>query len=159
MSRRLLRLLRAVRQCSAEQVPQQQQQLQAAGLQLNGAACIHAADLPSTLLQRHLWAQQDPCQLQQRPDSGLLQPLLLQPHGQLQQQQGPLTAWPTRSQLQTTRAYAAADPARAIAETMAEVAQRKLADVQRQHEALQAKLEGELAGCGVDTVCHQWWSS
>lgn len=141
MTQRLLTcLLRAVRS-------QQQRDLQQlCGLQLSGAACIHAADTQSQILQRHLWAQQAPCQLQSQHGT---QPQSLccsrdRPWQLLQQHQQQQQAWPMALQWQIQRAYAAADPARAIAENMAEVAQRKLADVQKQHEALQAKLEGEL---------------
>jgi hypothetical protein len=37
---------------------------------------------------------------------------------------------------------------------MAEVAQRKLADVQKQHEAVQAKLEGKLYGAAPQDYAH-----
>lgn len=150
MSRKLLRLLRAGHQ-QLQADPQQQ----LIGLQQHVSfGFLQSTNAQLRLIERHLWAQQHPWQLQQHCSV----------HSSVQQQQHLLQASNTSSSngsssacklkhafitsprqqyVSAYRAYAAAaDPARAIAETMAEVAQRKLADVQRQHEALTAKMEG-----------------
>lgn len=132
MSRRLLRLLlrsgAAQRQVLSAAADQHQQRIQ--------SSCLVAASTRCQLLQEHLWVQQQPWQLQQA-------------QGIHQQQQQQAASRFRHADVSRHRAFAAAaDPARAIAENMAEVAQRKLADVQRQHAGLTSKMEGWL------TVAH-----
>lgn len=126
MARRMLRLLLrsgAAQRQVVSAAEQQQQRIQAPQF-----SCLVAASTQCQLLQEHLWVQQQPWQLQQA-------------QGVSQQQQ--LTSRYQHAAISGHRAFAAAaDPARAIAETMAGVAQRKLADVQRQHAGLTAKMEG-----------------
>lgn len=123
---RLLRLLlrpsTAQRQVVSGAADQQQQIL------APHFSCLVAASTQCQILQQHLWVQQQPWQLQQAQG--------------IQQQ---VTSRCRHAATSMYRAFAAAaDPARAIAESMAEMAQRKLADVQRQHAGLTAKMEGGL---------------
>lgn len=136
---RLLHLLRVVKQ-------QLQQQDQLAGLhsltpQLGSRQRLYLSSIQTQALQQQLWAEQQawrPQQEQQCPGIGQSPWLTRRPSSQ--------HGYANHRYLQTQRAYAAAAPARAIAETMADVAMRKLADVQRQYDGLQAKMEGASAG-------------